>query len=236
MQTVILAGGLAARLGPPAKDRPKSMIEVAGKPFLEHQLELLKQNNIRRVVLCIGHLGSQIREYFGDGSSWGVTITYSEDGEALLGTGGALKKAELLLEKEFFILYGDSYLLFDYQEIDREYSRRHRSEALMVVYRNENLYDCSNVIYKDGLILRYDCDRRQNSPGMVYIDAGLSILRRSILRRIPSGVPSSLAQLFATLSSEGRLQGLETTQRFYHIGTPESLADLRYFLSKKSIC
>src|SRR5438045_6556066 len=89
----ILAGGLATRLRPLTEKIPKVLLPVAGKPFLSHQLELLRAQGIGRIVLCAGYLGEMIERDFGDGQEWGKKIEYSFDGPALLSTGGALQKA-----------------------------------------------------------------------------------------------------------------------------------------------
>src|ERR1043166_4324477 len=112
----ILAGGLATRLRPITEKIPKSLVPVAGKPFLAHQLELLHSRGIRRAVLCIGYLGEMIQRDFG-AEAFGVKLDYSFDGSKLLGTGGAIKRALPKLGEEFFVLYGDSYLPIDYAPI-----------------------------------------------------------------------------------------------------------------------
>src|SRR4030042_2339790 len=111
MQMVILAGGLASRLGPLTQDTPKCMLCFHGKTFFEHQIDLLKRHDITDILMCVGHLADKIQEYFGDGSQFGVRLRYSVEKDKLLGTGGALKNAEPLLDNEFLLMYGDSYLL-----------------------------------------------------------------------------------------------------------------------------
>jgi NDP-sugar pyrophosphorylase family protein len=103
----LLAGGLATRLRPITEKVPKVLVPVAGKPFLTHQLELLHKQGIRRVVMCLGHLGEMVVQEFGDGSAHGIQLEYSFDGPKLLGTGGALRQALPKLGGEFFVLYGD---------------------------------------------------------------------------------------------------------------------------------
>src|ERR1700719_4898647 len=115
LPVVILAGGLATRLRPITEKIPKALVEVAGRPFLEHQIELLTLNAISDVVLCVCYLGEMIERRYGDGASLGIKIRYSFDGPKLLGTGGAIKKALGLLPDAFFVLYGDSYLPMAYQ-------------------------------------------------------------------------------------------------------------------------
>ena len=151
----ILAGGLATRLRPVTEKIPKSLVPVAGKPFLAHQLELLRSRGICRAVLCVGYLGDMIQHDFGDGSAFGIQLDYSFDGPQLLGTGGAVKQALPLLGEEFFVLYGDSYLPVEYRSV-AEFFRRSGKLGCMTVYRNEGRYDTSNVVFGDGEIAVYD--------------------------------------------------------------------------------
>jgi len=230
MQVVILAGGLATRLGTLVDRVPKSMIYIKGKPFLQYQIELLKKNGLTDILLCIGYLGSQIEDYFSDGSSWGVRLSYSQEKERLLGTGGALKKAESLLEDEFFVMYGDSYLLLDYQEIAR-YFHNFNKRGLMVVYKNYSQFDKSNLIVKNGLVRLYD--KKGVNPEMVYIDEGISILRKETLHSFPSGKPFALDEIFQRLIQKKELLAFQTKQRFYEIGSPEGLDDFKELILKK---
>src|SRR5690349_19498755 len=125
----ILAGGLATRLRPITEKIPKSLVEVAGKPFIDHQLTLLQIKGFKRVVLCLGHLGEQVAEVVGDGRRWGLTVEYSYDGPVQLGTAGALRQARSLLGEVFWALYGDSYLNFNYRAVS-EYFEREGADKL----------------------------------------------------------------------------------------------------------
>ena len=111
----ILAGGLATRLRPVTETIPKALIEVAGEPFLAHQLRLLRRNGFEQVVLCVGHLGEKIQAFAGDGRAFGLHVEYAFDGPQLLGTAGALRRALPMLGDAFAVIYGDSYLPCDYQ-------------------------------------------------------------------------------------------------------------------------
>src|SRR5436309_281645 len=110
----ILAGGLATRLRPITDTIPKAMAEVAGRPFIDHQLRLLRARGFRHAVLCLGYRGEQVERHVGDGAAFELEVKTSYDGEKLLGTAGALKKAASLLSDPFLVLYGDSYLPIDY--------------------------------------------------------------------------------------------------------------------------
>ena len=154
----ILAGGLATRLRPITEKIPKSLVLIAGKPFLTRQLELLHSRGIRRVVLCVGYLGEMIQRDFG-GQACGIQLDYSFDGPKLLGTGGAIKRARPWLGPEFFVLYGDSYLPIEYRPVAETFAQQGR-DGLMTVFRNENQFDTSNVWFADGEIKVYDKKQR----------------------------------------------------------------------------
>jgi N-acetyl-alpha-D-muramate 1-phosphate uridylyltransferase len=224
VQVALLAGGLATRLRPITQTIPKSMVPLAGKPFLQYQLELLRARGVADVVLCVGHLADQIEAYFGDGRDFGVRIRYSREAERLLGTAGALRKAMELLDETFFVLYGDSYLMFDYPSIMTEF-KASRLPAMMVVYRNQHRYDTSNVVIEDGRIAVYD--KRQHSEAMVYIDSGLLGFRREVLAALPLDEPASLdGDLLPPLVASRQVLAIETPQRFYEIGSHAGLAEL----------
>ena len=227
----ILAGGLATRLRPLTEKIPKSLVPIAGKPFLAHQLELLRSRGIRRAVLCVGYLGEMIQCDFGNGGEFGVKLDYSFDGEKLLGTGGAIKRALPLLGDEFFVLYGDSYLPVEYAPI-AEFFRRSDKLGCMTVYRNEGKYDTSNVVFADGEIKVYD--KKAKSPEMRHIDYGLSLFKSSVFDSYSSNQPFDLAEVIGKLVREEQLAGYEVRERFYEIGSPAGLAELETLLQSKS--
>ncbi|HKF24702.1 MAG TPA: sugar phosphate nucleotidyltransferase, partial [Candidatus Acidoferrum sp.] len=117
-QAVILAGGLGTRMRPVTETVPKPMIAVAGKPFLQWQLELLATSGIRSALLLVAYLGEQIEQYFGDGRRFGSSIDYAYE-LSPLGTGGALRNAEQKLRDWFVLLNGDTYLAIDYDGLAR---------------------------------------------------------------------------------------------------------------------
>ena len=226
----ILAGGLATRLRPITEKIPKSLVQVAGKPFLTHQLELLQSRGIRRAVLCLGHLGEMIQSEFGDGSAFGVRLDYSFDGPKLLGTGGALKRALPLLGDEFFVLYGDSYLPIEYRPV-AAFFRHSGRPGLMTVYRNEGRYDTSNVVFRDGEITVYD--KKNRRPEMQHIDYGLSLFKAAAFASYSADRPFDLAEVMGKLVREKQLAGYEVRERFYEMGSPAGLAELEALLKNK---
>ena len=171
----------------------------------------------------MGHLGEQIRERYGDGSSWDMQIEYSFDGPVLLGTGGALIRALPRLGGAFYVLYGDSYLPIDYGAVGEHFLRSGRL-GLMTVFENRGRFDASNVCFEDGSIRVYD--KRHPLPSKRHIDYGLGVFRAAAFDGFPRDTPVDLADVQGALVARGELAGYEIFQRFYEIGSPGGLAEL----------
>ena len=152
MQAAILAGGLGTRLRPLTDRVPKAMVPVNGKPFLEHEIGLLRSYGVDDLVLCVGYKGETIRDHFGDGKRLGVGIRYSSEGDRLLGPIGALKMAERVLGDSFFVTYGDAYLRMDYRRMMDELLAG-EEPAMMAVYHNRGRYGRSDVVVTDGFVV-----------------------------------------------------------------------------------
>lgn len=228
---VILAGGLAKRLGPLTADTPKALVDVNGEPFVFYQLRWLAGQGIRRVVLCIGHLGEQIIERLGDGRAFNLQVEYVFDGPTLLGTAGAVRRAREQIGPRFFVLYGDSYLECEYGLIQRAFECAGQ-RALMTVYRNEGQFDASNVEFADGRILAYD--KRTRTPHMRHIDYGLGVFDARAFDHVPADRPHDLAQLYADLLAADQLAAYELPTRFYEIGSQRGLAETRALLAQRA--
>jgi len=223
LPVVILAGGLATRMKPMTEKIPKAMLDIDGRPFIYHQLNLLKKKGINRVILCVGFLGEMIESYVGDGTKFQLDVKYSYDGEKLLGTGGAIKKALEYLDDAFFVLYGDSYLDVDYGKIEATFLRAPR-KGLMTVFKNEGKWDTSNVIFRNNEILVYS---KKKTEEMNCIDYGLGILSKAVFNDFENETAFDLAFLYERLAEEKQLMGYEVFERFYEIGSKEGLKDLQ---------
>jgi NDP-sugar pyrophosphorylase family protein len=221
----ILAGGLGTRLGERVSDRPKPLLEVAGEPFLYHQLRLLAAHGASEVVLCVGYLGELIERCIGT-ERFGIRIAYSFDDPGLDGTLGAILRARALLAERFLVLYGDTYLRIDYATAAEAW-KSSGLPGMMSVLRNEDRWDTSNAVYADGRVVAYD--KHAPRPEMRWIDYGLGGLERTALDLAPEGT-RNLPDLYHQLAGEGLLYGFEATERFYEIGTPEGLAATDAFL------
>jgi NDP-sugar pyrophosphorylase family protein len=225
----LLAGGLATRLRPHTLQVPKAMIEVAGEPFVAHQLRLLRREGISRLVLCVGYLGEQIEAFVMEGSAYGIAVDYSYDGAHLLGTGGALRKALPKLGEEFLVMYGDSWLDTAFPPIVDAFHKSGKP-ALMTVFRNDGHRDASNVWYQNGSIRCYD--KRERLTQMRHIDWGLTAVKADLLRQWPAAF--DLADIYSDLSRRGELAGYEVTTRFYEIGSPKGLRETEALLREQS--
>jgi len=227
LPVAILAGGMATRLGDLARDTPKALIDVAGRPFIAHQLDLLRAHGLTDIVLCTGHLGARLEEVLGDGSRYGVCVRYSPDGPRPLGTGGALRQALPLLGEAFLTMYGDSYLECDYRAVERAFLASGRP-ALLTVMRNDDQWDRSNVLCVDGRIVRYS--KEHKTADMRHIDYGLAAMRAGVLRLYPEERTLDLARVYEDLAARDELAAYEVSDRFYEIGTPSGLEETRQHL------
>lgn len=222
----ILAGGLAIRMRPLTCATPKALLPVAGKPFLFHQLDMLQAQNAQIVILCTGYMGNQIKEAIHRENSWKLDILFSDDGENLLGTGGAIKKAASLVQSSLMVLYGDSWVQIDFGQVSN-YFQNINISSLMTVYNNNDLYDKSNVYYKDGHIIKYD--KVNLVPEMRHIDYGLGCVSYESIQGWPNTF--DLSQYYTAMAKQGQLAGYEASQRFYEIGSKQGYEEIQRFFA-----
>lgn len=228
----VLAGGLATRLRPITETIPKSLVAVAGQPFIVHQLRLLHRQGFRRVVLLIGHLGEQIGAVVGDGRAFDLDVDYVEDGSVQRGTGGALRNALPALGESCFVMYGDSYLPIDCAPVWQTF-RQNGCVALMTVLHNRDRWDPSNVRFDGRRVLCHD-KRLAGAPGVEWIDYGLSVFATDVIRNWPAPDPFDLSALTGDLARRGLLDGFEVGTRFYEIGKPAGLVETEALLAAGS--
>lgn len=232
MQAVILAGGLGTRLGGLTAGLPKPMVDVEGKPFLEYELELLRSHGIRDIVLCIGHKAGVIESYFGDGSRFDMNIAYSIEGDELMGTAGAVKQAEALVQDVFFLTYADSYMRMDYTAAYDAFVASGRL-GMMVVMPNDDGVEQSNILVRDGRVVVYD--KEHLTPEMRHINFGVSLLRREALDLVPAGVKYSQEDWYQDLIRNDNLAAFETRLPYYEIGSPDGLLQFRRLINEGAL-
>ena len=229
LPVVILAGGLATRLRPVTETIPKALVEVAGEPFAFHQLRLLARHGFRDAVFLTGYRGEQIEAAVGDGARFGIRARHLPDGPVLLGTGGAIARALPALGDSFAVIYGDSWLDFDYAAALATFQQASKP-ALMTVFRNEGAWDTSNTEYTGAEILAYS--KRARTPAMRHIDYGFSVFRASVFRDLPVDTPTDLAFVFEDLVRARQLAVFEAMQRFYEVGSFSGLAEFEAHLQE----
>ena len=230
LPAVVLAGGMATRLGAITERVPKSLVDVAGRPFAVHQIELLRRHDLTDITFLLGHLGELVVDALGDGSQWGVNLRYVFDGAEPLGTGGAVRRALPALRGPFFVLYGDSYLECDYTAIEAAFLASGKA-GLMTVYKNDDRLDRSNVLYADGRVVRYD--KVNHTADMQHIDYGLGAFQPRAFSIYDSETPFDLATVYQGLLVKNDLAGFTVADRFYEIGSPTGLNETRAYLATK---
>jgi len=229
LPVLILAGGLATRLRPITETIPKALIEIAGEPFIYHQLRYLRSQGVARVILSVGYLGEMIESSVGNGKKFDLEVSIVYDGPKLLGTGGAVKKALPLLGESFFVQYGDSFLPVDFSMVQTAFVTSEKP-ALMTVLKNDNQWDKSNVIFENNLLIEYN--KKIQKPQMNYIDYGLGVHTNEIFERYPVDEPFDLATVYNELSSKNILAGFEVYERFYEIGSLSGIKETSAFITK----
>ena len=225
MQILIIAGGLGTRLGQLTLNQPKSMIQILGKPFIEYQFDLLTKGSVTDVVLCLGYQGKQIADYCGDGRKFGVNVKYSFEDKPM-DTAGAVKLAEPLLNDYFFTLYGDSFVFIDFKNMLSTLQKKNKMGA-MSVYQNHNQFDQSNTAVAGGLVVFYSKAKREN---LQYIDYGVNLFRKEVLKFIPQGKYYSMGSLFNQLIERQELLAYKVKKRFYEIGSVNGLAEFTEYV------
>jgi len=230
LAVAVLCGGKGTRIAQVAGDLPKVLIPVAGEPFLAHQLRWLRDAGAGRVVLLTGYRGDMVRAFAGDGRSFGLRIDYSEDGDSLRGTGGAVARALPLLGDAFLTLYGDSLPAADPAEIAAALGPQ--DEGVMSVFRNDDRELPSNVAVAGDRVAAYD---KQAAPGtMTHIDYGINVFRAGAFTGVPTDRPVDLAAIHGAMIRRGTLRAFVVTKRWHEIGSPDGLAETERFIRTRS--
>lgn len=237
-QAVILAGGQGKRLKPFTNNSPKPMIPVNGKPFLEHLIELLKNNNIKEAVILTGYLGDQIEKHFGNGRKSGIKIKYSytpflnEKGEENL-SGLRLKNAEKLLDNFFLLLYCDNYWFLQLDKLIKFYEK-HPSDILVTVYSNlDNSTKNNMLIDNKGYVIKYDKERLKKNLNCV--DIGFFIVNKKILELLPKSNSQFEKTVLPKLIQKRRLSAYLTNHKYYSISDLQRVKIIEKFLAPKKV-
>lgn len=231
-QAVILAGGYGTRLKPFTDDNPKPMYPFNGKPFLEFLIEQVRDFGIDDIVLLLGYLPEKIMDYFGDGSKWGVKITYSitpVEYETGLRLRGAL--SEGVLKDHFLLMYCDNLCPINYNKLCREFWKNN-AKIQFTAYANKDLYTKSNLIIdEDGKVLVYD--KKRQTPNLQGVDIGYAIVDRSVLDLMPETNENFEKIVYPQLVEEGTMFATMTEHRYYSVGSWERIELTKEYLSGK---
>jgi NDP-sugar pyrophosphorylase family protein len=226
----VLCGGKGTRIAAIAGDLPKALIPVAGEPFLAHQLRWLSSEGVTDVVLLTGYRGDLVRDFAGDGRSFGLNVRYSDDGARPRGTGGSVAHALPLLGDAFLTVYGDALLSADLGAVAAALQPPY--DGVMTVFRNEDRDHPSNVTLDGERVGTYD---KQAEPGtMTHIDYGINAFRAGAFADVRDDRPVDLAEIHRAMIARGTLRAFPVSERWYEIGSPEGLAVTERFIATRS--
>jgi NDP-sugar pyrophosphorylase family protein len=226
MLAVVLAGGLGTRMRPHTEVVPKVLLDVAGRPFVDWQLEKLASCGFSRVLLCVAHLGDLVRMHVGDGTQFGVRVAYADEGPHLLGTAGAVRAALSQLDETFVLTYGDSYLPFDYAAPLAMLRDHSDCDGVMSVYCNQGKWDSSNVRLSPDRAWVAAYEKGATDERFDHIDYGCLALRRTVFDGLAEGAVAGLDALQTQMAAGGRLRAIVAQERFCEIGSPAGLREL----------
>ena len=229
LPVIVLCGGLGTRLRSAVADRPKALAPVGERSFLAVQLELLRARGARHFVLCVGHMAEQIETAFGDGSALGVRIDYSRDGETLLGTAGALKRAERFFAPTALVVNGDTYIDVDLARLARVHASTRGAVATLTLARVPDASRFGTVEVEGARVTGF---REKAAGAEGWVNAGVYAIGRDLLARVPAGEVVSLERdVFPAALRDGlTLAAFEQDESFTDIGTPD---DFRAFAAKR---
>lgn len=232
MQTVIMAGGKGTRIASVNAEVPKPMLEVCGKPILEHQIEVLKRQKFTDIILVIGYLGNVIRDYFQDGSKYGVHISYIEEKE-LLGTAGSFYYLKDIIQDDFFLLNGDLIFDVDLHRFMNFHKEKH-ALATLFTHPNNHPYDSGLIIAnEDGTITKWIHKEEERGFLRNRVNAGIHIISPMVLERFTELKKTDLdREVLKPLIPSGRVYAYDSPEYVKDMGTPERYRQVEQDLLK----
>jgi NDP-sugar pyrophosphorylase family protein len=228
LPVAILAGGLGTRMRPKTLTVPKAMLDVAGEPFVAHQLRRIAACGYRQIVILAAYLGEMIEDYVGDGSAFGLEVAYVYDGAVPLGTAGAVVKALPLLGEAFLLTFGDAYLRVDHADVERVFHERD-TDGLMTIFRPDAGDERPNAAAAGGMVTAYE--KKAALPGLEYVDYGLSVFRSRVFADLPAGTPTDLTEVNQALIARDQMAAYFVPSRPFEIGSPTGLEQTERFLT-----
>jgi len=227
----ILAGGLGTRLAHVVSNVPKPMANVSGKPLLEWQINWLKRQGFKNIVMLVGHKKESILNYFGNGSKYNVNIKYSIE-EDLLGTGGAFLNALSQYYSEYFIIInGDSFFDINLIWLLNYYKKNINEGIILALKLMDDLSRYGSVTINEEYVIKNFMEKEVlNDEG--FINGGIYIGKSSIFNRYKIKYLSIENEIFPTLLNENKLYGIPFGDKFIDIGVPDDYYKANIMLSK----
>ncbi len=229
-QAVILAGGRGTRMRPITDDRPKPMVPILGLPFLEYQIEQLRDQGFERVLLLLGYLPDVVQNYFGDGRRWGVHIDYSVTAPEQL-TSSRVATARHMIDDCFLLLYCDNYWPM---QMDRLWARFREAgkPGLITVYANNDGYSRGSVLLDQNRHVRV-FDRLRTTPGLREVEISYAILTDTSLALLPAQDTLFEEAIYTPLAEQGRLTAYVSDHRYYSVGSLDRLPAAEAFMRRE---
>lgn len=225
MQIVILNGGKGKRVKKVSKDNPKCLINFCDKPFLFHQIKLLKKKKIKKFVFCLGYRSQQIKNYLKLNFS-NLKKNISTE-KKKLGTGGAIINAKKYLDNIFFIIYGDSYLDINYVSLYKKLKKSNNANGLITVINSKLVKDHTpNILIKNKKIID-----KSNNVKFNYIDFGLIVLKKQSISKLKLK-KFSLDSIILDLIKKNQMIFVDMKKKFYEIGSVQGIKELSSKLNK----
>ncbi len=229
MKAVILAGGLGTRLRPYTKSLPKSMLPLGGKPILEYEIEWVRKNGIKEIVLCVSYLRNKIEDYFGDGKKFGVKIEYAISKKPLA-TAGQLKTAEKFIDDTFVCLYGDSIYNFSLRNMIKHHKKSRANVTMSLFDYRFNLKYGVIDTKKSGQVTAWN----EKPEFSAKINIGCYVMEPEVLKLIPKNKEYGMDDVIRkVLSRKKKVSSVTSKNGFIDIGDKDTYEKTNEEYSKK---
>ncbi len=229
MQAIILAGGVGSRLGNIVKNTPKPFLSVKNNPFILNIVERLINQNVKDIIFCLGYKPQKIKNFFGDGSKWGIKVSYIIE-EKLMGTAGAIRAAyKKISQSNVIVLNGDSFCYFDILGLFKQH-RLNNADATLSILKVNKPEKYGLILFNDNMRVNKFLEKNKEYKNKInYINAGVYILKKDLIKKIDNTKPVSLEKDFFPMNLDMNIRAfILKNEKFIDIGTPDSLkkADL----------
>jgi NDP-sugar pyrophosphorylase family protein len=230
MQAIILAGGVGSRLGNIVKNTPKPFLSVKNNPFILNIVERLINQNVKDIIFCLGYKPQKIKNFFGDGSKWGIKVSYIIE-EKLMGTAGAIRAAyKKISQSNVIVLNGDSFCYFDILGLFKQH-RLNNADATLSILKVNKPEKYGLILFNDNMRVNKFLEKNKEYKNKInYINAGVYILKKDLIKKIDNTKPVSLEKDFFPMNLDMNIRAfILKNEKFIDIGTPDSLKKAELF-------